>query len=180
MRKYWFYLSVLLSVFSTFDVQAKASDEVEDYECSEKEDKRIYCVYKNTFKPVTGKIKKRNGDNYVSIENFSKGYLDGLCSYFNSDGRIKERTYYKQGIKNGTSKIYYPNRSYKSVINYKDGDIDGMVDIYAEDSKLLGRMKYKKGKLVRGYCVNSKGKKEDLSHELIKNHGENALVTCGG
>ena len=179
MKKYLFYVSVLFVLLAAVKAQAKAIDEVKDYDCSKKEDNRIYCVYKNTQKPVTGKIKKRKGDNYVSIENFSKGYFDGLCSYFNADGGIQERSYYKQGIKNGTSKLYYPNRSFKSVINYKDGKLDGMIDIYDKDGQLIGRMKYKKGKLTHGYCVNSEGKKEDFSREFIKNHEENELVTCG-
>ena len=179
MRKYLFYISVLLVFVAIAEVQAKATDEVKDYECSEKEDSRIYCVYKNTNKPVSGKIKKRNGDNYASIENFSKGYLDGLCSYFDADGKIMERTYYKQGVKNGNSKLYYPNRSFRRVVNYKDGLLDGMIDIYDEAGQLLGRMKYKRGKLTHGYCVNANGKKEDFSHQFIRNQPENELVTCG-
>ena len=106
MKKYLFYISVLLVLLATFKVQARAVDEVKDYECSDQDDGRVYCVYKNTNKPVSGKIKRRQGDNYSSIENFSKGYLDGLCSYFDADGKIMERTYYKQGVKNGNSKLY--------------------------------------------------------------------------
>lgn len=157
---------------------AKASDEVENYTCSEKEDHRIYCVYQDTNKPVSGKIKRHNGDNYASIENFSKGYRDGLNSFFDTDGNIKERSYYKQGVKNGIEKIYYSNRSIRSTANYKNGLLHGNADIYTEDGKLLGRMRYSYGKLARGYCRKNK-EKEDFSPEFIKNHNENELVTCG-
>lgn len=158
---------------------ARADGEVEDYACEEQEDNRVYCYYEQSRKPVTGKIKKRQDGYYTSIENFSRGYRDGLNTFFDEDGYVRERVYYKQGLKNGIDKIYYENRTIKSIAEYNDGILEGQVDVYTEDGKLLGRMRYRKGKLERGYCVNSQGKREKFSDEFMKGQQENQIVTCG-
>lgn len=179
MMKYVLYITFLGIMFPWNETFAKASSEVEGYACEEQADKRVYCYYEKSRKPVTGKIKKRQEGYYSSIENFSKGYRDGLNTFFDGDGYVRERVYYKQGLKNGIDKIYYENRTIKSIAEYNEGILEGQVDVYSEDGKLLGRMKYKRGKLEHGYCINSQGKREKFSLEFMKKQQENQLVTCG-
>lgn len=147
------------------------------YNCTE--DNNIkYCVDEND-KPVDGKIAQYDDfGRTVSIENFKKGYLNGLCSYFYQDGTPKERLYYKNGKRNGMYKLYYPQRNIMVSANYKDGLLEGMSDVYLSDNTLYGRMKYKKGKLEKGFCTKN-GKKVDFSNDDLKSHPENVINSCG-
>lgn len=158
---------------------ARSSQEIPlSYNCLKEENDVKYCIDGNR-KPLEGKVAlKGDSGNYVSIENYKKGHLTGLCSFFYPNGNPKLRLYYKDGQKNGMYKSYYQNRSISVSANYKDNKLDGMLDLYLEDGKLAGRLRYKNGKLEKGFC-NTKGKKENLKPALIKSVTENKIYTCG-
>lgn len=168
----------IFAAISTANAVLKAASEVVNYSCSSKEDNRIFCVDEDG-KPLTGKIKKRSGDKYTSIENYLKGYRNGLVTIFNNEGGLLERVYYKQGIKNGMDKIYYPNRSIWILANYNNGLLNGRVDVYDSKGKLMGRMHYNKGILDSGYCRNNQNQKTDLTINEIKSWQFNLLYNCG-
>lgn len=147
------------------------------YNCQEDNDIK-FCVDADN-KPVDGKVAQYDDlGTALSIENFKKGYLNGLSSYFYQDGNPKERLYYKDGQKNGMYKYYYPERNIQISANYKNGLLDGQLDVYLPNNSLYGRMKYKKGRLEKGYCKEG-GKKVDFSRDLLKSYPFNVINTCG-
>lgn len=147
------------------------------YVCTEKSEDIRFCLGEND-KPLDGKVAEEDGSGgYASIENYKNGYRDGLCTYF-KEGDLSERTYYKSGVKNGMSKLYYSRNIVKISATYKDGKLDGIADVYLPDGSLAGRMKYKKGVLVSGYCKTD-GQKKNFSYGMLKNYPENTLNGCG-
>ena len=150
-----------------------------DYECTEQEDEVIYCLDEKG-KPLTDKWYKywENGQ-LSSIENFKSGYRDGLNTFFDEDGRVFERMYYKKGLKNGMYKKYYVNRTKQIQGNYEDGLLEGKLELYYLDGKLRGRMTYKRGKLQRGYCVDIDGNRVRFNNEEIGKYQNNEINMCG-
>lgn len=174
-NKIWLWALLILGVF-VFEAGAKADKSI-DYECSEVEGK-LFCLDEKG-KPLTGKWEKYDlHGNRTSIENFKNGYFDGLCSYF-ADGRIAERQYYKQGVRNGQYKKFYLNRTFQITAEYSNGLLDGKIDLMYPNGKLHGRMTYKAGKLKRGYCIDEDGKKTDFSEEIIAQYQNNKINMCG-
>ena len=157
---------------------ARSSQEIPiSYNCLKENDGIKYCLDANR-KPLEGKIALKNSDgNYVSIENYKKGYLTGLCSFFYPNGNPKLRLYYKEGRKNGMYKSYYQRRGIEVSANYKNNKLDGMLDLYLVDGKLYGRMRYKNGKLEKGFC-NKNGKKENIKPATLRSFPENQIYNC--
>lgn len=150
------------------------------YDCKT-ENQKEYCLDADK-KPMTGKIKKYQEDgSYQSIVNYKNGYPDGLATYFAKEGKLKERVYYKQGIKNGMDKIYYENRTIHQLLNYRDGVLDGQQEFYTPEGKILGRADYNRGILKTGFCLKNEGgrlKKHNFDAQTIKNNAYNNLITC--
>ena len=174
IKKIVFFSTVLL-IGLTSIAQAE-----EGYSCEQRDDKE-YCVDEKN-KPYTGKIRKRNTNgSYISIKNYKQGYADGLATYFTHDGKLKERVYYKQGVKNGMDKLYYENRTIRATVRYKDGLLHGRQTFYTNDGKLLGRADYENGKILRAQCILNKENriiKKDWSNEELKSVAENQLIRC--
>ena len=127
--------------------------------------------------------RKKNFINFTaaSIINYKNGYQDGLATYFGKNGKLKERAYFKQGVKNGMDKVYYENRTIYQLLNYRRGLLNGVQVYYTSKGKQLGRFEYKDGVLQSGFCMRFEGekfKKYDLSHEEIKQTPHNQLVKC--
>ena len=155
-----------------------SSEKSISYRCTQDVSDRSFCTDMNG-KPLSGKIAEKLGSSqYLKIENYKKGYRDGLCTYYDEHGVLKERTYYKSGIKNGMSKLYYETNNIKVLANYKDGLLDGIIDIYTSKGKLFGRLRYKKGVLEKGMCYPN-GKKENIKNDVIKNNPFNTIYSCG-
>lgn len=147
------------------------------YSCSKKGEIE-YCIDEQS-KPLKGKYAQKISEgNYASIENFNRGYRNGLCTYFDNAGRRKLRIYYKNGLPNGMCKYYYQNRGIKISANYKDGLLDGYLEVYLIDGRLYGRMRYKKGKLEKGFCMKN-DKKETFDSKMLKSFPENQINSCG-
>jgi len=159
-------------------LKSSSSEKSISYTCVQDSNDLTFCTDMNG-KPLNGKIaEKISSTEYLKIENYKKGYRDGLCTYYNENGVLKERTYYKSGVKNGMSKLYYSHNNIQALANYKNGLLDGIVDIYTAQGKLLGRLRYKKGVLEKGTCYPN-GKKENIKRDIIKNIEPNQIYGCG-
>ena len=164
--------------FEGYDVARSSSEKTLNYSCTTNSDNIKYCLDANK-KPLEGKVGLKNSDGgYISIENYKKGYLNGLASYFYENGNPKLRLYYKEGQKNGMYKLYHLGRGIEISANYKNNKLDGGLDVYLADGTLYGRMKYRNGKLEKGYC-NKNGKKENFSSAMLKSHPNNQIYSCG-
>ena len=168
-----------LSALIILHASAFANDkEAQTVECKEIQDIK-YCETENG-RPFSGKYEKKTpGGAFKSIENYKKGYLNGLSTYWDENGKLQERIYFKNGIKNGMDKVYYGNRTIKYLLNYKNGKLDGRMDIYTDDGKLKGRHFYHSGVLQSGFCVDDKGRDVTLTFQQIKELEDNTLETCG-
>ena len=183
MKKIWLILIMLCAakgnIWAKTPDSPKRIEKNPQYQCQNKGDDVIYCLDADG-RPLTGKWEKigENGIK-ISIENFRKGYRNGLCTYFDKYGNYKERVYYKEGLKNGMDKIYFRNRTINILANYKDGLLDGRQDVYFDDGKLNGRFTYKNGELLRGMCADKKGSKTNLTNQQIKDSSYNSMYVCG-
>ncbi len=174
------FLAFVFCLMKSLPVLALDEENIE-HSCEQK-DERNYCVDANGM-PLNGKIYTTwpESEQYKTIINYKRGYADGLATYFNNEGKLMERVYYKTGIKNGMDKIYYANRTIKIWANYKNGKLDGWQNYFTPEGKLQGKMYYKKGKLTNGFCIaySDKGKlKKTLSTEQIAQNEENKLFLC--
>lgn len=176
--RYLYYGTLSFFLFCSLgNYAAAASDKYVDFSCQPQEDGRIYCV-NESGEPLSGKVARYNADGIVaSIENYNKGYLSGLSTYFNAEGKRTKRLYYDRGVINGMYREYHANQTIKVAANYKKGIIDGRVEYYTEDGKLAGRINYKKGYLESGYCGSGKNR-QNLSPEKIAKQKFNTFVSC--
>lgn len=179
MKKIYFFVLIIGLIFGGLQTaSAGRKDESKNYRCHTEPDDRIFCLDEKE-RPLSGKRTREVNGHYVSIENYIKGYRDGLSTFFDENGKQIERVYFKQGIKNGMDKIYYPTGGVKISAQYKNGLLNGKVDVYDDRGKLLGRMRYKNGILYKGSCRNQNGKDENFTPEFIAAQPENQVVTCG-
>ena len=164
--------------FEAVSLIRSSLEQPKNFSCVTDSDDVKFCTDADK-KPLEGKIAKKNSDGgYESIENYKKGYLTGLCSYFYPNGNPKMCLYYKDGQKNGMFKLYHPGRGIEISANYKNNKLDGMLDVYLADGTLYGRMRYKNGKLEKGYC-NKNGKKESFNSAMLRSYPDNQINSCG-
>lgn len=173
-------ITLILLVFLNSASFASATERDIPHSC-QPQGERFYCVDTNN-QPLNGKIYStwENGQ-YKSIINYKKGYADGLATYFNEDGKLMERVYFKLGIKNGMDKIYYDNRTIKIWAQYNNGQLDGWQNFYTSEGKQQGKAYYKQGKLTDGYCIlmkNKRRQKINITREQMEKNLPNQLFLC--
>lgn len=177
MQKIFILISVIISIYSG---NCFASERNMEHTCKTEND-RFYCVDKNQ-QALNGKIYDTwNNGQYKSIINYKKGYSDGLATYFNEEGKLMERVYFKMGIKNGMDKIYYDNRTIKISAQYNNGLLDGWQNFYTPEGKQQGKIYYQQGKLTGGYCLSylhNRRQKVAVSREQISKNAFNQLFNC--
>ena len=177
MKYVYLFVLLFLCLFSVIAQAKNNKSSDQEYLCKEI-DKKTYCE-DTKHSPLTGKLRTYyTNDKPKSIENYKRGFRDGLTTFFDSKGNKQERLYYNHGIKNGTDKIYYPNRNIKFSANYDNGLLNSLFEVYNLEGDLLGRMKYKQGVLLKGYCIENK-KKKNISITELKEHKFNEMFTCG-
>ena len=163
-----------------FTCSANADEQKVEHTC-EAVGERFYCVDKDK-QPLNGKIYDTwpNGE-YKTIINYKEGYADGLSTYFNNEGKLMERAYYKMGVKHGMDKVYYDNRTIKIFANYKNGLLDGWQNFFTPQGRQRCKVYYKNGKLTEGYCISYAHKhrrKKSLTFEQIETVELNQLFNC--
>ena len=100
-----------------------------------------------------------NSPQIMTIENYSKGKLEGIRKVFYLSGKIAEETTYKLGIKNGAYKQYAENGTILEESNYKNGEYDGLT-IFRNGQNIV---------ISKGNFVN--GKKEGI-WEIMNEKGK--------
>ena len=97
--------------------------------------------------------------NIMTIENYSKGKLEGLRSVFYPSGKIAEETLYKNDQKNGPYKKYTETGIIIEESNYKNGQFDGL-SIFrdADDGNIVSKGKFTNGKKTGIWQFFNKGK----------------------
>ena len=69
----------------------------------------------------------------------------GHSERFHDNGRLKNRTHYKDGKKNGLSEWYWENGNLGQRGNLKDGKKNGLLEMFNENGELIRRFNYKDG-----------------------------------
>ena len=83
----------------------------------------------------------------MTIENYSKGKLEGLRSVFYPNGKIAEEMLYKNNLKNGYYKRYTESGIIIEESNYKNDQFDGLAIFRdADDGTIVSKGKFVNGK----------------------------------
>jgi antitoxin component YwqK of YwqJK toxin-antitoxin module len=95
----------------------------------------------------------------MTIENYTKGKLEGLRSVFYASGKIAEETMYKNDLKNGTYKRYTETGIIIEESNYKNNEFDGLAIFRdADDGTIVSKGKFVNGKKAGVWQFFAKGK----------------------
>lgn len=83
----------------------------------------------------------------MTIENYSKGKLEGLRSVFYASGKIAEELLYKNNLKSGAYKRYTETGIIIEETNYKNDQFDGLAIFRdADDGNIVSKGKFVNGK----------------------------------
>jgi antitoxin component YwqK of YwqJK toxin-antitoxin module len=95
----------------------------------------------------------------MTIENYSKGKLQGLRSVFYISGKIAEEAMYKDNLKNGFYKRYTEAGIIIEECTYKNNDFDGLAIFKdADDGAVVSKGKFVNGKKSGIWQFFQKGK----------------------
>ncbi len=104
----------------------------------------------------------------MTIENYSKGKLEGLRSVFYSNGKIAEEIIYKEDKKNGSYKKYTESGIIIEESNYKNDQFEGLAIFRdADDGNIVSKGKFVNGKKAGIWQFFEKGKlvkEENMSY----------------
>ena len=95
----------------------------------------------------------------MTLENYTKGKLEGLRSVFYPSGKIAEETMYKNNLKNGFYKRYTETGFIIEETSYKNNEFDGLAifrDAY--DGNIVSKGKFVNGKKTGIWQFFEKGK----------------------
>ena len=161
---------ILMSLFliSTFVRAQKSKD-------------TLFYPYNKTIKSITTVDKNKkiiesynNQSKLESKVQFVNNQLDGLTIRYNYNGLLAEETEYKNGYKNGESKVYFNSGTINSITNYKNDTIHGFVTKYYEigtiQSKESFTKNYKFGK-CEYYFKSGKPSAVYIYDTVIVNNG---------
>ena len=107
----------------------------------------------------------------MTIENYSKGNLEGTRSVFYPSGKIAEEMVYKNNLKNGLYKRYTDAGIIIEESNYKNNEFDGLATFKdPDDGNLVSTGKFFNGKKVGIWQFFNKGKlAKEINMSDIKN-----------
>ncbi len=168
-----------VGIFTFFD-NTKTKTVVATREFNPK-DNSAYTIFYDPFKnkvsegKVVNKLYEGQWKYYhkaskaiMTIENYTKGKLEGLRSVFYASGKIAEETMYKNDLKNGAYKRYTESGIIIEESNYKNNEFDGLAIFRdADDGTIVSKGKFVNGKKVGIWQFFQKGKlvkEENMSY----------------
>ena len=118
------------------------------------------CYDKKSNKPITGLVKEyydNSGKHIKSEVTYKDGLLNGSKKLYYIDGKTKLETNFVNGIENGTAKVYYSNGKLKEESTFTDGKPNGTVKQYYSNGNLKEETTTKNGfveGIVKKYYEN--------------------------
>ena len=104
----------------------------------------------------------------MTIENYSKGKLEGLRSVYYPNGKIAEEMLYRNNLKNGFYKRYTESGIIIEESNYKNDQFDGLAIFRdADDGTIVSKGKFVNGKKAGIWQFFQEGKlvkEENMSY----------------
>ena len=135
-------------------------------------------------------VEVKEGD--IVIESYTRRKSDfakeGTYSRFSADGKLLEKSNYKNNQLHGTQEFYFPNGQIQELVNYKNGIHDGKFKSFFIDGTVSQEATYVLGTWegeLKGYFSNGKIK-EVLHFEkgkemgLFKEYHENGNLKTEG
>jgi antitoxin component YwqK of YwqJK toxin-antitoxin module len=99
----------------------------------------------------------------MTLENYSKGKLQGVRKVYYKSEKIAEETTYKNGVKEGIYKKYTENGVVLEESNFKNNQYEGLAIFKTADNQLAGQGTFKNGKKVGMWKILEKGKLIDVN-----------------
>lgn len=97
----------------------------------------------------TGIERYKNSKGVVHKEvEFKNGVRDGITRIYYQGGAIEQEVPYKNGLKNGDAKWYYPDGKLFRSTPYENDTINGDQVQYYKNLKVKARIRYKDGKRI--------------------------------
>lgn len=120
-------------------------------------------------------VEVKEGD--IVVESYTRRKSDfakeGTYTRYSLEGKLLEKSTYKNDQLHGTQEFYYPNGQIQELVNYTDGVHDGEFKSFFEDGKISQEATYVAGAWegeLKGYFPNGK-LKEVLQFEHGKEMG---------
>ena len=82
----------------------------------------------------------------ILIGEYKNGLKHGVWKTFYPNGPLKERRLYKKGLKVGLYEGFYNDGSKNFVFMFKDGEYDGTNRLWTKDGQLIEEFNYKMGR----------------------------------
>ena len=100
--------------------------------------------------PYTGFIETYNEKNVLLARSeFKNGIQDGSSKIYFPNGKLYSEASFKNGKQVGVQKDYYENGKLQGEATYKNGQLDGVAKLYDESGKLIEEATFKNGKQVK-------------------------------
>jgi len=74
--------------------------------------------------------------------NNNKNKRDGLMTWYDRDGNVLEKIYFKNGKRDGENKIFFANGKLRITVKYVDDKKEGLEKYYFDDGKLASEVNY--------------------------------------
>jgi antitoxin component YwqK of YwqJK toxin-antitoxin module len=94
----------------------------------------------------------------MTIENYSKGKLQGLRTVFYANGKVAEEIFYKNNVKEGLYKKFTENGILLEESNFKNDLYNGTAVFRDSNGDIASQGKFSKGKKVEIWQFYQKGK----------------------
>lgn len=156
---------IIIGVFLLISALSFSAERVVKMENAYVDDKGIvYVIGEKT--PFTGIVENykvppiSEGDSVLEGKiPFKNGVIEGSSKLYYPSGKLASVATFKNGKVEGIQKDYYENGKIKREISHKNGVVDGIAKVYYPTGKLMSEESYKNDQLdgiVKRYDENGK------------------------
>ena len=153
---------LLLTIFLLVSSLAFSAERLVKIENTYMDNKGIVFVAgeETPFTGIVENYKTSEGDKTLSGKvPFKDGLMEGTSKLFYSNGKMASEATFKNNVQVGVQKDYYENGKLKVELPYKNGVVDGIAKVYYPTGKLMSEESYKNDQLdgiVKRYDENGK------------------------
>lgn len=127
---------------------------------------------------IYNKSDVRTNDNGILVDANNNPVTGEVREYYPNTGRILTKTIYENGVKNGYHRIYFQGGTYLSETNYVNDKEEGVAKIFYPNGEDKLSITFKQGVPINGYCVNSQGKRIDMTTEELRKFMDEYVTPC--
>jgi antitoxin component YwqK of YwqJK toxin-antitoxin module len=183
MQMFRFILVFLLLPFLQFAQTNKAENKLDDKGRKqgfwEKKDEKGFLIFRGEFKddkPI-GRMKQfyKGTDSLKALLHYRKDVnekRDSTWNFYDEQSKLISSEQYKNGKKEGSSKVYFPNGNLSEEINYVDDKKNGFNKKLYDSGQLKLQQIYKMG-LLEGLSTTYYPNKTEAAKGYYKNGNKN-------